>query len=489
MAQDTTIDVESVVNTVESAVNTSDAVLQPIAYGEEGSSSRCNCGGCIAVPCAGCDATGYCCPQPNFWTKPALTGDWFGARSRLQESGMVFRGAVTQFGFGVAGGINVPAPSPFGQGDQFKYTGRGEYDLIFDLEKFGGPAQGKFLIGAQHWWGHFGNVSLNTGAFAPSVFAAALPPIADEQGNLFLTDFLFTQPLSEQLVVFVGKKNVVGTADQDIFAGGDGTDQFVNQALVANPAYLLGLPYSSFTAGIVLPKEWGGITAFVWDPRDRTTKGLDLNDLFVDGIIVGGQVTMKTNFFNRPGQHHIGGLWKDEDLLDLSAAPPPSPMYNYSYYPYPQAPPGLPAKRGAYTIYYGFDQYFQTFPGERRGALPTKPPRGWGLFGRASISDANPTPVRYFLSFGIGGDTRAGNDRGDSFGIGWYYVGSSDKFGPVAQAVVGPRDGTGVELYYRFQLLPWLAITPDVQYVKPGLGLLTTGDDAFVYGLRAKIDL
>ncbi len=47
-------------------------------------------------------------------------------------------------------------------------------------------------------------------------------------------------------MLYLGKKDVLGTVDQDIFAGGDGTDQFVNQALIANPVFLLGLPYSLF---------------------------------------------------------------------------------------------------------------------------------------------------------------------------------------------------------------------------------------------------
>ena len=89
---------------------------------------------------------------------------------------------------------------------------------------------GKLLIGFQHWWGDYGNVSLNTGAFPPAIFPAALPTASDDEGVPMMTDFLITQPLSEKLVVFAGKKNVIGTADQDIFAGGDGTDQFMNQA-------------------------------------------------------------------------------------------------------------------------------------------------------------------------------------------------------------------------------------------------------------------
>ena len=238
----------------------------------------------MAAACGeGCDQS-----PSRICGQPTLTGGWFGKRSSLQESGVIFRGTVTQFAFGVAGGINNPAVPPIlGQGDTFKYTGRGEYDLIFDLEKFGGLPRGKLLVGTQHWWGQFGNVSLNTGALTPAIFPATLPPKPNDAGDLFLTDFLFTQPLSEKLVVFAGKKNVVGTADQDIFAGGDGTDQFLNQAFIANPAYLLALPYSSFTAGVAMPRDWGLATVYVWDPRDRTGTGLDLDGLFSDGIIVG----------------------------------------------------------------------------------------------------------------------------------------------------------------------------------------------------------
>ena len=284
-------------------------------------------------------------------------------------------------------------------------------------------------------------------------------------------------------MLFAGKKNVVGTADQDIFAGGDGTDQFVSQALIANPAYLLALPYSSFTAGAVMPRDWGLATIYVWDPRDRTSDGLSLNDLFSDGIIVGTQIRVNTRFFDKPGEHHVGGIWKHVEQLDLSATPS-TPVFPLSL-----DPTMLPTKSDAYTIYYGFDQYIQVFPGERRGPLPVKPPRGWGFFGRASISDANPTVQQYFFSVGIGGDSRMGNDRGDTFGIGWYYAVSSKEFGPLAQSIVRPRDGTGVELFYNFQVTPWLNITPDVQYINPGITTFTSGKDAFVYGVRVNVRL
>jgi porin len=390
----------------------------------------------------------------------------------MQESGITFAGRSTHFAFGIDGGINSPAPPPLSQGDTFKYTGRGEYDLIFDLEKFGGLPHGSLLIRAEHWYGEYGNVSFRSGTFSPPVFAAVLPTAPEDPGVPYITNFVFTQPLSEKLVVFAGKKDVLGAADQDIFAGGDGTEQFINQALVANPAFLLGLPYTSFTAGMAMPRQWGAVSAFVYDPQDRTRDFFRLEDLFSQGIIVGGEVKVKTDFFSMPGEHHVGGIWKHVDLPDLAFDPPPPE------YPYPPKP-GVPTKPDSYTIYYGFDQYLKLYSNEPR--------RGWGLFGRASISDGNPTPLEYFLSVGIGGDSPIGRSRGDTFGIGWYYVGASNEFGPIPQAQLGLRDGTGVEIFYNLQVTPWLNVTPDFQLIKPGMGGIA--DDAFVYGLRVNMTL
>jgi porin len=454
-------------------------VLPHLQTGFEKTEER-GCGSVFSgVTCGDDNGGADCC----LFGQPTLTGDWHGCRTSAQESGISFRGTVTQFAFGVAGGVNNPAaPAILDPGDTFKYTGRGEYDLIIDLDKSAGLSGTKLLIGAQHWWGQFGNVSFNTGSLTPVVLPAIAPPAPNDPGDLFLTDFLFTQNLSEDLIVFAGKKNILGTADQDIFAGGDGTDQFMNQALLANPAYLLALPYSSYTAGVILPQDWGMATAYVWDPRDRTTDGLSMDDLFADGVLVGVQVKVRTNCFKKPGEFHVGGIWKHVDLIDLSQAVPP-----------PNGLPSTPVAAGvstigdAYTIYSGFDQYLQVFPGKRRGPLQSQLPRGWGLFGRASVSDGNPTPFEYFLSLGIGGDTRYRDNRGDAFGIGWFFNGVTDKFGPAATAAFGPQKGTGVEAYYKFQLTPWLAVTPDVQFIRPGFSNFTSGDDALVYGLRVNL--
>jgi porin len=108
------------------------------------------------------------------------------------------------------------------------------------------------------------------------------------------------------------------------------------------------------------------------------------------------------------------------------------------------------------------------------------------MFSRFSISDANPTPLRYFFSAGIGGYSPFNWCRGDSFGIGWYFVDiDSKQYGPVPTALFGPRDGWGLECYYNFQLTPWLNVSPDIQLIKPGLGAIA--ESAFLGGLRINL--
>ena len=133
-----------------------------------------------------------------------VTGDLFDRWLSTKESGITFGGRVTQFAFGVAGGIDRPVPPPFGQGDVFTYTGRSEYDAVFDLEKFGGLPHGRLLVRAEQWYGEYGNVSLRAGTFTPTVFPALLPPRPNDPGVPYITNFLFTQPLSPNWVVFGG---------------------------------------------------------------------------------------------------------------------------------------------------------------------------------------------------------------------------------------------------------------------------------------------
>ena len=406
-----------------------------------------------------------------------LFGDCLGCRSHFQESGITYRGKLTQYFFGFNGGIP-------GAGDQFEYTGNSQNDFLFDLEKLGGPKAGRFVFSLENLFGEFGNISFRTGATAPPVLNSIFPTDPEANGVPRVTNMLYMQPVSERLILGVGKARMLGIADNNVFAGGDGSDQFLNMTFSANPLFASQLPYSTFAVSAIMPREWGNMMIHFVDPKDRSTDFFDLGDLFSQGFMMFGQIKVNTNFFCKPGEHHIGGYYKNVDLPDIRFSPrPPN-------YPYPPATPGVPTKPETYTIWYGFDQYVAVLgtPNAKGETV------GWGIFGRAGISDGgvgNPNFNAWHVSGGIGGDSplRCRLGKGDRFGIGYGYTGTSNAWGPIPISLFGPRDLQAFEAYYRYQVTPAISISPDVQWVKGLKGGLTGGDDAFVYGLRMNMKL
>lgn len=226
----------------------------------------------------------------------------------------------------------------------------------------------------------------------------------------------------------------------------------------------------------------------VFDPKDRTIEYFDFDSLYSQGVVLLTEVKVDTNFFGKPGEQHIGAVYRHGNMPDLqfSTVPPeyPYPPSN----PNPPLPPTFASKSDASVIYYGFDQYLRVF--DESGAVP----KGWGLFGRAGIADGgtgNPNFSAWTTQVGIGGDSVSQHRRskGDRWGIGYAYTATSKEWGPIPRALFGPRDAQAVELYYRYHLRPSVEITPDVQWVRGALGGLTNGDDAFIGGFRMNIVL
>ena len=365
-------------------------------------------------------------------------------RPHFRESGILYRGRVTQYFFGVAGGVDQSLVPPqftalgIEGGDQFEYTGNSQHDFLLDLEKFGGCPRSKFLISLENIWGRYGNVSLETGASAPTIFNALMPVDPVANGVPRLTNFVFVQPLSERFIISVGKNRLAAIADNNIFAGGDGSDQFLNQIFCANPLFVGQLPLTTFAVTAVMPRKWGNISLSLIDPLERSTEYFRFDDLFSEGMMLFGQIKVNTNFFRKPGEHHVGAYYKNVDLLDLAFSPiPPT-------YPYPPAPPGtakLLTRPESYTIFYGFDQYVEVFEGRSSNMRVSQ--KGWGIFGRAGISDdatGNPNFSAWHISCGIGGNSplRQRRDTRDRFGIGYGYTGSSNAWGPPARLLLAP---------------------------------------------------
>jgi len=374
----------------------------------------------------------------------------------LTQRGIVFDADVTQFYQGVAHG---------GREEEFLYGGHGDYVLNLDCDKLIGR-EGLFVqLRAEHRFGE--DVNLSTGALMPSSILMSLP--AFDETDLVLSEVLFTQFLSENFCIIAGKAAAI-EGDPNRFAAGRGREQFSNLALVANPVPLNAVPYATLTAGFIYTADplFNQYFKFlIRNPTDTTTtSGFD--ELFEEGVTLLAEGRLRTHFFGKSGHQLLAVVWTNREFNALGQDP-------RILFP----PLGIPIepKKGSWTIMWNFDQYLVVDPED--------PNRGWGFFGRAALSDGNPNPLHWYASFGVGGNSPICGRQQDTFGVGWYYIGLSDKLGPIANTLLQPRDETGVELYYTAAITDRFELTADVQIIEPAIRRGAT--TAVVAGVRANV--
>lgn len=410
------------------------------------SSQPCNCRALNCQPCCN-----QCCDNST-----SLGRWWCGEQSDYRKSltsqGITIDNNLTQFYYGVTSG---------GLEQEFSYSGHGDYLVNLDVNKLGGP-QGQFVkIRAEHRFGE--SLSGNTGALLPPMVLADLPTTATE--DLYITNLLFTQALSESFAVFAGKLDTLD-GDANAFAHGRGRSQFSNTAFVATPIGLRTIAYSTLGTGfVVLDKGQPIVTFTVLNARD-TTRTIGVNELFNDGVVLSPEVRLPTNFLGLPGHQLFGGTWSSRNYAALDQDPriflPNVPIARQS---------------DSWSLYWNFDQYLYVDPCD--------PKRGWGLFGRAGIADAATNPVRWFASYGAGGSSLLQGRSADTFGIGWYYLGLSNEITPfIANVLGGLGDTQGGEVFYNISVTPRFNVTIDGQVLLPGLD---TADTALIAGVRANL--
>jgi len=371
-------------------------------------------------------------------------------RACLADSGISFSNNLTQFYFGtVAGGLD--------QTD--RYGGHGDYLANLDLGKLG-IHEGLFLkLRAEHRIGQ--SIVSETGALLPATIATELPVV--ESRGVYLTNVLFTQFLSESFAVYAGKLDTFD-GDNNAYASGRGITQFSNLAFVINPIALRTIPYASLGCGFFVLREGEPLLNFlVINPTD-TADSDGFDELFDDGVAVSLELRLATNRRGRPGHHLFGGTWSSRDFVSLGQDPR-------------VVLPDVPIARadGSWSLYWNTDQALWVDCCDRS--------RHWGYFARAAIADDSANPINYFLSAGLGGASPL--RAGDSFGLGYYFSGTSGEIGPILQAALGPvGDGQGVELFYRRQLTTALSVTPDFQWIDSARRQVP---DAYLLGLRANL--
>ena len=292
---------------------------------------------------------------------------------------------MTQFYFGDASG---------GLQQEFRYGGHDDLVVNTDFGKLG-LQEGLFLkIRAENRFGE--SLSGATGAFLPPNVAADLPVRSSD--DLYLTDVLFTQALSESFAVFAGKMDTLD-GDANAFAHGRGIDQFSNIAFVCNPIALRTVPYSTLGAGFAVLHDMQPLLTFTVLNATDTTQTSGFDQLFAQGATLTTELRLPTTFFALPGHQLLGGTWSSRDYVALGQDP---------RIVLPNVP--IQPADGSWSLYWNFDQYLKVYS--------TDPLRGWGVFGRAGIGDDKANPFAWFLSFGVGGNSPLCGRESDTFGAG-----------------------------------------------------------------------
>ncbi len=401
-------------------------------------------------------------------TRKFLTGDWGGTRQELAEKGFLIDLELNQVFQGNAhGGKNTK--------DAAEYAGSYDLTLRFDTARMGLWPGGLLTLRAETWFGHniHGDVGSIMVANADNLF-----PVPGDSGETTLSEFYFTQALSEKFAIQAGKVDMSRQLDQNAFASNERT-QFMNLGMRTNPALLPMGPYTCMTAAAVyMPTKWLTIATGVNDnDPDGAVTQTGFNTAFHgrDWYSIGQEYDFTIKPWEKEGHQRFGWAWTSRDFVALES----DGRLGLELGPIRRtlrlvgAATGLrePATTSdSYVLYYNFDQYLYTEADD--------PKQGFGLFGRFGYSTGEANPIEQFYSIGVGGKGIVPERDKDTYGLGYYFVKLTDEL----PEKLNLESEQGVELYYSIEVTPWFHLTPDLQViVNPGGG---DRDVAVVYGIR-----
>lgn len=406
---------------------------------------------------SGCDSCcesemGWCgcqCYRGSYWPKNPVCDHMKRLRCNLRNHGIEASFLISQVYQGVSSG---------GLSEEWRYGRFGEYDLHVDMCKLLGLRDWELQIGTMHRVAQ--QVNQYTGSAVPVALPVNLPD--PSTNDLAVTEFRFDYEIVNGTKLFLGKLDTL-RYDANEFATGKGATTFLNSALNYNPVATRTVPFSTIGMGVDVSRRGERVFTFaVLDSQNNpTTSGL--SDLFSDGAVIMSELRVPVNLFGRRGHQLLGASYSSATYDNL---------FQSGRLDLPNT--AIASESGSWSLYWNADHYVYQDPCDCR--------RGWGVFGRAGISDGNPNPVEWALSFGVGGHSNLRGCKDDTFGLAWYYLGISDEFGPAVSAVLG--DGQGVEMYYEFEFFKFFRLALDLQVIEP----TTPGlDTAVVPGLRTRI--
>ena len=375
---------------------------------------------------------------------PQLLGDLGGARSRLEELGVAVQLFYNE---------TLAWKPPGGGADpRGRFGHSGSYDLFahFDVEELVGWPGLDVLL---HVKGQYDrNVNGAVGALSDPI------DDADFDAPIYIDELWLQQAfLDDRIRIRLGFLEQQTLFDRNAFANSE-DHQFLTSFLDNNA--VVPLPNGLGVTLLTIPLPWLELAIGAAD-ADNVLRRPGFDTAFDDLDSVTGyfELTLRPVIASKTGAllgaYRVGVFVDGRDLPVI----------------------GLPSqsRRGHVGAYLSFDQ--QVYRARRRGA------EGLGVFGRFGYADPDVNRIAWFWSLGAQYVGLLGARPADILGLGIYQALGSKRQGVILPAI---DSETGIELYYRIQALPWLAITPDFQYINDPGGT-GTSDDAFVLAIRLRM--
>ena len=384
-----------------------------------------------------------------------FTGNWFGARDALFDDGIDLRTNLSQFYQGVtSGGLRQTFP----YGLKFDYFGTIEAEKLFGWEGLFVNLHGESRFGQ--------SVNRDTGSLIPANFALEFPKPTGSASAL--TNLQVEQFLGPDFVVTFGKLNAADGVNIHPFLGGNGINRFMKEAFVLSPIYGHTIPYSTPGAGFSYLRENDPVFTFLVLDSSGSPDTSGLSRMFRNGATMFASLRLPVTPFGLPGHQTLEMAFATGKF---------SPLTEDDYVILPH--PGINSLRrnGEYVITYGFDQFIVVDA--------ENPNKGWGIFGNASLANGQTNPIHWLLNLGAGGTSPLPGRTADSWGVGYYYLGTSSVLRDALRPVSPVRNEQGFELYYNAAITNWFTLAADVQAIDPAQ---FDARSSFLFGLRAKID-
>lgn len=387
--------------------------------------------------------------QQNSESRETLTGNWEGAREKMEASGVYIDPRLTLFNQNFVAGAGS---------NESDFNGKAQLGITLNGVKIG-LENWTMVTKAEY---NFGDGLPGSGNVLIPKNTAITFPGFDNGARFDLSSLFFIYNWKDNNQLLFGKINMIDLAAGTEYSGGAGLDAFWSLGLAApvsgiTPPYLFGA--IAKTSGEKL--NW---TLMAYDPKSVVGhSGLDKP--FDSGIVLSVSPSWDVKIGHSVGEHSIRLAYSTQDGDNL---------YNLGDLETPVEVPQT-NKENRYYASYSFNHPLQEYEDNK----------SWGLFGQFSVSDGNPTPVDYSVLLGVGGNSFIKNRNQDKWGIGLYLYSLShiidDKS---AELDIPLRNETGIEGFYQAWLNPWFSLGANCQIIKP---IVKDSDTAVFLGIRSSV--